>query len=157
MVSLAAMACPEHERPSVELKLVSSSNLYSKPGEFALRFSIQNRESEPLLVLPNQVRRDYEARSGGQVKYLPFPGPALSPWMNAFVLQPGEVRTLEQSGMRDGDGSWDLSAGQYRLRLRYEVGREFETSAGSRPDALVGSKLWTGVVSSNPVTVEYQP
>lgn len=155
LFSVAASACPDHQ--GVGLTLVSSSAQYGAPGGFALGVSIENRTSFPLIVLPNLVRREYEAMSGDSVKYIPFPGPVLPPWSNAFVLQAGEIRTFQQAGMRDGDGTWDLAPGKYRLRLRYDVPPEFESSAGRIPDELAAGKLWTGIVFSDSITVDYRP
>lgn len=152
-VSSATAGC-SHE---LAMRIVAWDGTYSDPAKFSLTLSYQNDDEIPLLVLPAQLRRDYESLTGGIPGYFPFPGPALSPWRGALVVNPGETVELELAGMRDGDGTWDLPTGQYRLSLRYDLAADFESGAGTRPEQLVGVRLWTGRLRSQSVHVKYQP
>lgn len=109
------------------------------------------------MVLPGQLGWEIRSLSGNALEYVPFPGPALSPWEGARVIAPGERVELKQTGVRDRDGIWKLAPGAYQLSVGYEVPIDFEREAGPRPGHLAGKKLWSGRLTSHSIRVEYQP
>lgn len=148
---------PTHTGGHLALEIMSGNGIYRQPSQFELTLAVHNSGPDPLLVLPHRIHREYRSLSGSRLRYVPFPGPALPPWLHAFVIEPGETVELVQTGMRDGDGTWALNPGHYQLSLVYEIPANFSSYAGDRPEEFSGASLWTGRLRSAPVHVEYRP
>jgi hypothetical protein len=132
----------------------SSTRTYSDPADFHLAVTLENRGESAFVILPVSIRRSYTPRSGGAARYNPLPGPRLPPWKGAFVLLPGQARTLEFRGMADGDGIWRLEPGSYELTVRLDVTPDLARSAAAQIQEL-GAPVWQGEVGSEPIAVAF--
>jgi len=141
---------------SLEIRAESPAPRYSVPERFHFVVTIRNRAKNALVILPGGIRRVYKALDRGSAGYVPFPGPPLSPWRNAFLLFPGESRTMEFQGMRDGDGVWMLDPGEYLLAIRMTVSADVANSPDFR-SSWPGIPVWHGECASEPTPVTYRP
>ena len=153
-VAVAALAtAPE---AGLSLRVLSSSPAHDDPAKFQLEAVFHNRGDSAVVILPAAMRRSYTASSGGTARYLPYPGPPIAPWQGAFLLRPGERHALEFTGMRDGDGIWNLDPGDYELALRLHVTPEFAHAAEQHAEEL-GATVWVGELLSAPIAVRFAP
>lgn len=58
--------------------------------------------------------------------------------------------------MRDGDGSWNVEAGRYELRVIMSVSAEIARSAKERV-AHLGTVIWQGEIQSSAIVITYTP
>jgi hypothetical protein len=134
----------------------SSTQEYAKPAEFELSITLKNHGDAPLIVLPQSLRREYVSLGNGAAHYSPYPGPPIKPWNGAFLLRPGQNRTLVLRGMDDGDGVWRLDPGRYELSVRLSVTPE--QSKASAPELKeLGATIWEGEIQSSKILVTYSP
>ena len=136
------------------VRAYSSTPTYSDPADFHLAVTLDNGGDSAVVILPGAIRRSYTPRSGGAARYMPFPGPRLAPWKGAFLLLPGQAHTLEFTGMRDGDGIWDLERGRYELTVRFHVTPNLARSAEAHTEDL-GAPAWVGDITSDPIAVSF--
>ena len=140
----------------IEIRAESPTPRYSVPERFHLVVTIRNPTKNALGILPGGIRRVYTTLGRGTAGYVPFPGPPLSPWRNAFLLFPGESRTMEFQGMRDGDGVWMLDPGEYHLAVRLTVSADVANFPDFR-SSWPGIPVWHGECASEPIPVTYRP
>lgn len=143
----------------LRLRAFSPTPVYRDPGAFVLEVVFENVGPAPTVVLPSSLYRHYDPLGDGSVTYVPFPGPRLSPWRSAFVMTPGERRSVQFIGMRDGDGRWELAPGSHRLSVRYFVPEDLLPSLRASPDSLSfgDTPVWTGDLLSRALVVQYVP
>jgi hypothetical protein len=140
----------------LRLGLHVSIPIYKDPNTFQLSIVFENLGKEKITIIPQSLHRNYQARGQGATKYVPFPGPRLSPWKDASTLFPGQKNRINLVGMRDGDGIWILEPGIYDLSIRYIVPRDWvEAYARDFPDS--EARLWTGSIESGKLTIKFQP
>jgi hypothetical protein len=140
----------------LRLRLYTPTPNYKDFNSFQLSVIFENVGKEKIIILPQSIRRNYQSKGQGATKYVPFPGPRLSPWKDAFTLMPGQRNELKFLGMRDGDGIWILEPGIYDLSIRYIVPRDWvEAYARDFPDS--EARLWTGSIESGKFTIKFQP
>jgi hypothetical protein len=154
--ALFALLLPALSHARLAIQIQSSTPSYGDPAAFEFSVIVQNRGDFPLVVLPQAIRRDYSALDSGSVEYLPYPGPRIPPWGGAFSLQPGQTRTLTLIGMRDGDGSWNIEAGRYELRVILSVSGDMARSAKEHV-AHFGAAIWQGDLQSSAIVITYTP
>ena len=154
--AMFALLLPALSHASLTIQIQSSTPSYGDPAAFEFSVIVQNRGDFPLVVLPHAIRRDYSALDSGSVEYLPYPGPPMPPWGGAFSLQPGQTRTLTFIGMRDGDGSWNIEAGRYELRMILSVSSDIARSA-KKHVAHFGAAIWQGDLQSSAIVITYTP
>ncbi|MDO9351983.1 MAG: hypothetical protein Q8P64_19945 [Deltaproteobacteria bacterium] len=94
---------------------------YKDSNAFQLSIIFENLGKEKMIILPESIHRNYQVKGHGAAKYVPFPGPPISPWRDAFTLLPGRKNEMKLVGMRDRDGIWILEPGTYHLSIRYIV------------------------------------
>lgn len=117
---------------------------------------LQNIGGSPVIVLPQSLRRQYLSLGAGAAHYSPYPGPPIRPWKDAFLLRPGQSRTLTFRGMRDGDGVWKVDPGRYELSIRLSVtSGEVEASSSQVKD--LGAAIWQGDIQSSSIRVTCLP
>ena len=117
---------------------------------------LQNIGGAPVIVLPQSLRRQYLSLGAGAAHYSPYPGPPIRPWKYAFLLRPGQSRTLTFRGMRDGDGVWKVDPGRYELNIRLSVtSGEVEASSSQVKD--LGAAIWQGDIQSSSIRVTCLP
>ena len=92
----------------------------------------------------------------GVAQYSPFPGSPIRPWKDAFLLQPGQSRTLILRGMRDRDGVWNLEPGHYEMSIRLTVTPEAAKASASQVKNL-GAAIWEREIKSSNIRVGYSP
>jgi hypothetical protein len=117
---------------------------------------LENNGGAPVIVLPQSLRRQYLSIGAGAARYSPYPGPPISPWKDAFLLRPGQSRTLTVRGMRDGDGVWNLEPGRYELSIRLSVTSDTVEASSSQVKDL-GAAIWEGDIQSSSIRVTYLP
>lgn len=146
-----------HE-PGLQLYVNDFRLVYDDPDEFVLDVYFENLGEHSVVVLPSKIHRQYRPLDRTTATYVPYPGPRISPWKEAFTLMPRETRVVHLAGMRDGDGVWALDYGNYQLSLTYFVtedlaanGAAFQQERGS-PNAPV----WVGELHSRPIAVRYE-
>jgi len=123
---------------------------------FQLSVLFENLGNEKLIILPESIHRNYQSRDQGTAKYVPFPGPRISPWKDAFTLLPDRKNEIKLIGMRDGDGLWILEPGTYDLSIRYIIPQDWAAAYGRDfPNSKV--QLWTGSIESGKLTIKFQP
>jgi len=138
------------------LGLSISNPIYKDPNIFQLSIVFQNLGKEKIIILPESTRRIYQVKGQGVAKYVPFPGPPISPWRGAFPLLPGQKNEIKYVGMRDRDGIWVLEPGTYDLSMQFIVpqdlaggyGREFPNSK---------DQVWIGRIETEKLTITFQP
>ena len=138
------------------IRIESSTSEYEAPAGFELSVILRNNGDSPIIVLPQRLRRTYVSLGGGAARYSPYPGPPMKPWKDAFVLLPGQSRTITVRGMRDGDGVWNLEPGRYELRVRLSVPPEAVEASRSQVEHL-GGAIWQGDIQSSSIRVTYSP
>ena len=143
----------------LRLRAQSINPAYDAAESFALEVVFENVGDRPVAVLPAMVRRRYRPLGSGSAAYVPYPGPPIFPWRDAFVLGPGAARTVTFAGMRDGDGIWALGPGAYELSVRYVVE---EALAGPAVPAEVRRSLgaagvWVGALETPGIEVAFRP
>ena len=116
---------------SLVIRVEFSTREYAESRKFELSVILQNNGDAPVIVLPQSLRRQYRSLDAGIASYSPYPGPPIRPWKDAFLLRPGEGRTLTVRGMRDGDGVWNLEPGRYELSIRLSVTSDAVNSANA--------------------------
>jgi hypothetical protein len=140
----------------LRLGLYSSGQNYNDFNSFQLSVIFENVGKEKIVILPQSIRRNYQSKGQGAAKYVPFPGPRIYPLKDAFTLLPGQRNEINFVGMRDGDGIWMLEPGTYDLSIRYNVSQDLVLSyARDLPDT--NSRIWTGSIESEKITVNFQP
>jgi len=140
----------------LRLGLYTPTPNYKDLNSFQLSVIFENVGKDKIIILPQSIHRNYQSRDQGTAKYVPFPGPRMSPWKDAFTLFPGHKNKIKLVGMRDGDGIWGLEPGTYDLSIRYIVPRDWvETYARDFPDS--EAQLWTGSIESGKLTIKFQP
>jgi hypothetical protein len=70
----------------LRLGLHVSIPIYKDPNTFQLSIVFENLGKEKITIIPQSLHRNYQARGQGATKYVPFPGPRLSPWKDASTL-----------------------------------------------------------------------
>lgn len=140
----------------LEIRAESPTPRYSVPERFHLVVTIRNPTKNALVILPGGIDRVYKALGRGSARYVPFPGPPLSPWRNAFLLSPGESRLMEFHGMRDGDGVWMIAPGEYLLTIRLVVSAEVANSPEFR-SSWPRIPVWHGECAAEPIPVAHHP
>jgi hypothetical protein len=158
LASWSAAMGPIAQEPTAGLTIQthSATPAYRDPERFRLVVSFHNESRNPVIILPSGIHRVYRPLSGGIVKYVALPGPRISPWRGSFVLAPGEAHSVELLGMRDGDGIWRLTSGDYELTVLLKVPAELGEPL---PTGLVlpGARVWHGELVAKPIPVVYQP
>ena len=140
----------------LRLSLYSPTQNYKDPNAFQLSVLFENVGKEKIIILPQSIRQNYEARGRGTAKYIPFPGPRISPWKDAFTLLPSRRDEIKLIGIRDGDGIWKLEHGTYDLFIQYIVPHDWtEAYARNFPDSK--ARPWTGRIESLKFEVIFQP
>jgi hypothetical protein len=141
----------------LRLSLHSPTQNYKDPNAFQLSVLFENVGKEKIIIiLPQSIRQNYEAKGRGTAKYIPFPGPRISPWKDAFTLLPGRRDEIKLVGMRDGDGIWKLEPGTYDFSARYIVPQDFVAAyIRDFPDSK--ARLWTGSIETTKWTIEFHP
>ena len=148
-----------HSSPTLaalNLEIQTASAEYREPEKFELSLVFRNDGDAPIIVLPQSLRREYGSMGSGAARYSPYPGPPIEPWRDAFLLGPGQSRTLTVHGMRDGDGVWVLEPGTYDLRLRLRVTPEVVEASRSQLEEL-GGEIWQGDMRSSGIRIRYAP
>ena len=143
----------------LRLEAASPAPRYANPERFRVHARFANPGDVPVVVLPAQLRRRYREIGGATAQYLPFPGPPVSPWRGAFVLEAGDSQTVALSGMRDADGVWRLAAGRYALVLSYSVGPEIAAQRATEmlPPQASEARIWEGTLTTAPIQLMYEP
>ena len=134
---------------------ISTPN-YKDPNAFQLSIFFENMGKGKIIILPESIHRNYQAIGQGAAKYVPYPGPRISPWRDAFPLLPGRKNEIKLMGMRDRDGIWVLEPGAYNLSIRYIVLQDL-ISAYARDFPNSEARLWTGSIESGRLTIKFQP
>jgi hypothetical protein len=129
---------------------------YGDPETFKLSLLFENLGKEKISVLSQSIRRNYQSKGQGTAKYVPFPGPRISPWKDIFTLLPGQRNEIKLVGMRDGDGIWVLEPGTYDLSIWYVVPQDL-VSAYARDFPESKTELWTGDIESGRLIIKFQP
>jgi hypothetical protein len=138
------------------IQVESSTCAYEEPERFELSVILRNNGDDMVILLPQSLRRAYVSLGGGAAHYSPYPGPPIKPWKDAFLLRPGQSRTITVRGMRDGDGVWNLEPGRYELSIRLSVTPD--TVAASRSQVKdLGAAIWQGDIQSSSIRVTYSP
>lgn len=140
----------------LSVQLESATREYARPADFELAVILNNHGAAPLIVLPQSLHREYVPLGKGAADYSPYPGPPIKPWNGAFLLRPGQSRTLVLRGMEDGDGVWRLESGRYELNVRLSVTREQSQASAAALEAL-GAAIWEGEMQSPKILVTYSP
>ena len=138
------------------IQVESSTRKYEESARFELSVILRNNGDVPVVVLPQSIRRTYVSLGGGAARYSPYPGPPIRPWKDAFLLQPGQSRTMTVRGMRDGDGVWYLEPGRYELSIRLSVTPDAVEASWSQVKHL-GAAIWHGDIRSSSIRVIYSP
>jgi hypothetical protein len=138
---------------SLTLKIESPTKTYKIPSQFELLITFHNISDKPFIVFPAHVRRKYTPLDGQNVRFNPYPGPAIDPWRTAIVLKPGEIKTTTFKGMRNGDGDWHLEPGRYELCVTLYVATtsSFETQTNKYK----GIDIWRGNAASESIKIHY--
>jgi hypothetical protein len=140
----------------LRLSIRSPTQNYKDPNAFQLFLLFKNAGKEKIIILPQSIRRNYQSKGHGAVKYVPFPGPRIYPLKDAFTLLPGRRNEINLVGMRDGDGIWMLEPGTYDLSIRYTVSQDLVSPyARDFPDS--NARIWMGSVESGKLTIKFQP
>jgi hypothetical protein len=147
--ALAALA-------TLAIHIESATPKYEEPASFELSVTLRNEGDAAVIVLPQSLRRTYTSLGGGAAHYSPYPGPPIRPWKDAFLLRPGESRTVTVRGMRDGDGVWNLEPGRYELSIRMSVTPDAVEASRSHVKHL-GASIWHGDIQSSSIRVTYSP
>ena len=138
------------------LGLSTSTPISKDPNTFQLSVVFQNLGKEKIIILPESIHRNYQVKGHGAAKYVPFPGPPISPWRGAFPLLPGQKNEIKYVGMRDRDGIWVLEPGTYNLSMQFIVpldlalgySREFPSSK---------DQVWVGHIETENLAITFQP
>jgi len=140
----------------LRLGLSTSTPIYKDPNIFQLSIVFQNLGKEKIIILTESIHRNYQVKGHGAAKYVPFPGPPISPWRGAFPLLPGQKNEIKYVGMRDRDGIWVLEPGTYNLSIQYVVPQDLISAyARDFPDSK--ARLWTGSIKSMELIIRFQP
>jgi hypothetical protein len=140
----------------LRIGLSTSTPIYKDPNIFQLSIIFQNLGKEKIIILPESTRRVYQGKGQGVPKYVPFPGPPISPWRGAFPLLPGHINEIKYVGMRDRDGIWVLEPGTYNLSKQYVVPQDL-ISAYVRDFPDSKARLWTGSIKTKELIIRFQP
>jgi len=140
----------------LRLSIDTPTQNYKDSNAFQLSVLFENVGKEKIILLPQSIRRNYQAKGQGAAKYVPFPGPRISLWKDAFTLLPGQKNKINLVGMRNGDGIWTLELGAYDLSIRYIVPLDW-TNAYARDFPDSKAQLWTGSIESEKLTIKCQP
>jgi hypothetical protein len=141
---------------ALAIQVESSTHEYEEPAKFELSVVLRNNGAAPVIVLPQSLRREYVSLDAGVARYSPYPGPPIKPWKDAFLLRPGESRTLAVRGMRDGDGVWNLEPGRYELSIRLSVTPAAAEASSSKVKD-IGTAIWQGDIHSSSIRITYSP
>jgi hypothetical protein len=140
----------------VRISVYTPTQNYKDPNTFQLSVLFENLGKEKLIILPGSMNWNYQSRDQGTAIYVPFPGPRISPWRDAFTLLPDRKNEMKLVGMRDGDGLWVLEPGTYDLSIRYIVPQDRAAAyARDFPNSKV--QLWTGSIESRKLIIKFQP
>lgn len=140
----------------LRLGFYTSTPNYKDFNSFQLSVIFENVGKEKIIILPESIRRKYQAKGQGTAKYVPFPGPRMYPLKDAFTLLPGQRNEINFIGMRDGDGIWMLEPGTYDLSIWYTVSQDLVSSyARDIPDP--NARIWAGSIESGKLNIKFQP
>ena len=162
--SAGALAGPDSGQGSspavrgLRLRAQLTNHAYDAPESFALEVVFENVGDLPVAILPAMVRRRYRPLGSGSATYVPYPGPPIFPWRDAFVLGPGVARTVTITGMRDGDGIWALAPGAYELSVRYVVEEALAWPAvpADVRRSLGAAGVWMGALETPGIEVTFR-
>ena len=140
----------------LRLALYVSTPIYKDPNTFLLSIVFENLGKEKIIILPESIHRNYQVKGHGAAKYVPFPGPPISPWRGAFPLLPGQKNEIKYVGMRDRDGIWVLEPGTYNLSMQFIVPQDLAVGYGREfPNSK--DRVWIGSIETEKLTITFQP
>jgi|APFre7841882630_1041343.scaffolds.fasta_scaffold32360_2 hypothetical protein len=140
----------------VRISVYTPTQNYKDPNAFQLSVLFENLGKEKLIILPESIHRNYQSRDQGTARYVPFPGPRISPWKDAFTLLPDRRNEIKFVGMRDGDGLWISEPGTYDLSIRYIIPQDWAAAyARDFPNSKV--QPWTGSIEGGKLIIKFLP
>jgi hypothetical protein len=126
--------------------------------KFGMAVTFQNSGIEPVVILPEFLRRKFLPQGEGKATYQPYPGPPIPPWRGSFALGAGERKTVKLEDFREGDGVWLLEQGSYLLSISYTVPEGIEESSSHPTDSgFPEGRIWTGELHTLSLPLTYRP
>ena len=138
---------------SLTLTIDSSTKTYANHQQFELAVVFHNTSDKTYIVFPAYLRRTYIPLDGQHAEFKVYPGPVISPWPSAMILNPGEIKTVKYKGMSNGDGFWNLEPGRYELSVSLHIAAT--SYFGAVPKKYKDITVWRGHVASGKIAITY--
>ena len=141
--------------PSLEIRIESRSKEVNDISQFVLSVEFHNLSNEEYVVFPAYLRRNFKAVDGQEVRFQPYPGPAVNPWPTAILLKASERKAITLKGVNSAEGMWELEYGHYDLSVSLQVMPTSTFGAGDVLELFRNKPIWRGTVKSNSMTIWY--